>query len=104
MDRSLFWTQKAAGQRFGDPGNVDCDLDLMRSPSELLSEVSLYAQSFLKMMSEIEQAETAVATRENRTPLNIRMIFERSSERGLRRRQYDLPTPNERSYKCWGER
>ncbi|KAK6023902.1 hypothetical protein OSTOST_10298 [Ostertagia ostertagi] len=66
----------------------------MRSLSELLSEANVYAQSF-KMMSEVEQAEIAAAARENRTPYNIQMIFERSNERGLRRRQYDLPTANE---------
>ncbi|KAK6021781.1 hypothetical protein OSTOST_12541 [Ostertagia ostertagi] len=87
-------TEMAADRRLGDPRNVDCDPELMRSLSELLSEVNVYAQSF-KMMSEVEQAEIAAAARENRTPYNIQMIFERSNERGLRRRQYDLPTANE---------
>ncbi|XGW13313.1 hypothetical protein V3C99_000002 [Haemonchus contortus] len=87
-------TEMAAGHRLGDPRNVDCDPELMRSLSELLSEVNVYAQSF-KMMAEIEQAEIAAAIREHRAPLNIRMIFEKSSESGLRRRQYDLPTANE---------
>ncbi|KAK5983301.1 hypothetical protein GCK32_014745 [Trichostrongylus colubriformis] len=47
------------------------------------------------MMYEVEQAEVAMAAGENRAPANIRMVFEERTERGLARRQFDLPTANE---------
>ncbi|KAK6013623.1 hypothetical protein OSTOST_21058 [Ostertagia ostertagi] len=87
-------TEMATRQRLGNERNADCDPELMRLLSELLSSINMYAQSF-KMMSEVEQAELTAAARENRAPLKIRMVFEESNERGLRRRQYDLPTANE---------
>uniref|UniRef100_A0A7I4YZJ6 Helitron_like_N domain-containing protein n=1 Tax=Haemonchus contortus TaxID=6289 RepID=A0A7I4YZJ6_HAECO len=46
------------------------------------------------MMSEVEQVEIALARSENRSPANIRMVFEESRERGLACR-YDIPTANE---------
>nr|CDJ88114.1 Protein F59H6.5 [Haemonchus contortus] len=87
-------TELAAQQRFGNARNAECSPELMRFLSELLSSVNVYAQSF-KMMHELEQAEILLAAQENRTPLNIRMVFEESTERGLERWQYDLPTANE---------
>ncbi|KAK6012893.1 hypothetical protein OSTOST_21925 [Ostertagia ostertagi] len=87
-------TELAAQQRLGNARNTNCDPRLMRFLSDLLSNVNMYARSF-KMMSEVERAEIALAAQENRTPLNIRMVFEESAERGLVRRQYDLPTANE---------
>ncbi|KAK6027977.1 hypothetical protein OSTOST_05986 [Ostertagia ostertagi] len=87
-------TEMAAQQRIGDVRNADCDPELMRFLSELISNINVYAQSF-KMMSEVEQAEIALAERENRPPGNLRMVFEESRERGLLRRRYDIPTANE---------
>ncbi|PIO58098.1 hypothetical protein TELCIR_20473 [Teladorsagia circumcincta] len=87
-------TEMAAQQRTGDVRNADCDPGLMRSLSELISNINSYAQSF-KMMSEVEQAEIALAESENRPPVNIRMVFEESRQQGLIRRQYDIPTANE---------
>ncbi|XGW02733.1 hypothetical protein V3C99_014623 [Haemonchus contortus] len=95
-------TEMAAQERLGNIRNVDCNPALMRFLSELISNVNVYAQSY-KMMGEVEQAEFALAQLENRSPGNIMMVFEESRERGLARRQYDIPTANEVSVVYVGE-
>ncbi|VDL66325.1 unnamed protein product, partial [Nippostrongylus brasiliensis] len=87
-------TSEAARERMENVQNVGCDGDLMEMLSHLIATINPYAQAF-KMMREVEVAEEELARRENRPPPKLTMVFEESSERGLSRRPYDIPTANE---------
>ena len=87
-------TAEAANQRSRLPQNNRCDPLLIESLSRLMFQLNPYAQSF-RMMLELEQAEHRDAQRENRLPVNLRMVFSNDRPSGLPGRLYDLPTANE---------
>ncbi|VDP34758.1 unnamed protein product [Heligmosomoides polygyrus] len=62
-------TEAAVQKKLSDVRNADCSPHIMRFLNDLLSRVNVYAQSF-KTMSEVEQAEIALAEQENRAPAN----------------------------------
>ncbi|KAK6010959.1 hypothetical protein OSTOST_23967, partial [Ostertagia ostertagi] len=84
-------TSMAAEERAGNPANIQCNRDLIRSLSVLLHGINRFARAY-KMLNEVALEEEARAARERRSAMPVKMVFRSSN---LDPRRYNEPTANE---------